>query len=58
MVEHSRVHWEPGYDLIEEGTELFYAIHRIPVDQIRLPNDGWVRDEAVTLEEMRSAGAL
>lgn len=61
QAEGSHVDWPEetifptGPESGEEGEEAFAAIHRIK--DVRLPNDRFV-GEAVTLEEMRDAGAV
>ena len=62
-VEHSHVRWPRGLGFpvaatADDGTvsdRFFAALHRI---KVRLPNDDFVSDEAVTLEEMRAKGAV
>ena len=61
--QHSHVKWPRGLGFpasatADDGTvseRFFAALHRI---KVRLPNDDFVSDEAVTLEEMKRQGAL
>ena len=64
--EGSHVHWQQGYDQADDGTEAAEAIHRMRGAtrkrssswDVRFQNDEYVRDEAVTLEQMRREGAV
>lgn len=64
--EGSHVHWPRGYDEVSSADDAAMAnIHRMSGDtgpssswSVRLPNDRFVRSEAVTLEEMRAEGAV
>ena len=49
--EHSHVHQTPGADPEENS-------HYINPRTIRFPHDEFVDDEAVTLDDMRKAGAI
>lgn len=60
--EGSHVNWPHGVGFPtgpDDGVisdEFLASLHRI--NGVRLPNDEFVRDEAVTLEEMQRAGAV
>ena len=65
--EGSHVHWPPGYDEADvDGTEYGESVHRMRGTgrkrssswDVRFPNDEYVLNEAVTLEEMRRDGAV
>ena len=65
--EGSHVHWPPGYDEADEmGTEFGENIHRMKGEarnrssswSVRFPNDKFVSDQAVTLDDMKREGAV
>lgn len=65
--EGSHVHWLASYDDVDEANDGAVAnLHRMRGTKrgvssawtVRLPNDDFVGDEAVTLEEMQARGAL
>jgi hypothetical protein len=64
--EGSHVHWPIGYDEADDDGESGENLHRMKGLRPgassswspRFPNDRFVNDFAVTLEEMREAGAV
>jgi hypothetical protein len=66
QLEGSHVHWPNGLVGGDYDDEIELSIHRMKGTRrgassswsVRLPNDKWVSEEAVTLEDMQRAGAL
>lgn len=66
-LEGSHVHWPSGYDDVDDSNDdAIENINRMRgkargksgMWEVRFPNDRYVADEAVTLEQMREAGAV
>ena len=64
--EGSHVYWPAGMTAGDDEDDVARALHRMKGLKrgrssswdVRFPNDRFVKDEAVTLEQMREAGAI